>query len=59
MRATADIITAINGEPMTGMASLIAYLSSNTRPGDTVSLTVWRNGAPIDLSVQLTARPNS
>ncbi|MDZ4769383.1 MAG: trypsin-like peptidase domain-containing protein [Chloroflexota bacterium] len=53
-----DIITAINGETITGMPSLIAYLSSQTRPGDTVTLTVVRDGTEvIELPVTLDARP--
>jgi S1-C subfamily serine protease len=54
---SADIITAINGERITGMPSLVAYLASNTRPGDTVNLTVWRDGAEISLPVTLASRP--
>ena len=54
---TADIITAINGEPISGMNGLVSYLARNTRPGDTVNLTVWRDGQQITLQVQLSARP--
>lgn len=54
---SADIITAINGVPVAGMNELVSYLASNTRPGDTVNLTVWRGGQQISLPVQLSARP--
>ncbi|MBK8023839.1 MAG: trypsin-like peptidase domain-containing protein [Chloroflexi bacterium] len=55
-----DIITAINGESITGMPALIAYLASHTRPGDTVTLTVVRDGnEAIDLPVTLQARPGN
>ncbi|MCK6578667.1 MAG: trypsin-like peptidase domain-containing protein [Anaerolineae bacterium] len=55
-----DIITAIDGSTITGMPSLIAYLSSQTRPGDTVTLTVVRDGSQaIQLPVTLVARPES
>ncbi|MBL8134151.1 MAG: trypsin-like peptidase domain-containing protein [Anaerolineae bacterium] len=55
-----DIITAINGSTITGMPSLIAYLSSQTRPGDTVTLTVVRDGSQaIQLPVTLVARPEN
>jgi len=54
---SADIITAIDGEPISGMSALISYLARNTRPGDTVVLTVWRNGQELTLPVRLTARP--
>jgi len=54
----ADIITAINGQRISGMPGLVAYLASNTRPGDTVNLTVWRDGGEVNLPVTLSARPN-
>jgi 2-alkenal reductase len=56
---SADIITAINGVPISGMNGLVSYLASNTRPGDTVNLTVWREGQQIVMPVQLSARPTS
>ncbi|MGQ9887753.1 MAG: S1C family serine protease [Aggregatilineales bacterium] len=54
---SADIITAIDGQPISGMSALISYLARNTRPGDTVVLTVWRNGQELTLPVRLAARP--
>lgn len=53
----ADVITAIDGEPMTGMSTLVAYLASNTTPGQSVSLTVWREGQLFSASVTLGERP--
>lgn len=54
-----DIITAIDGVPMTGMSSLISYLASNTQPGQTVTMTVIRNGSEqLDLAITLTGRPD-
>lgn len=52
-----DIITAIDGVPLTGMSSLVSYLASYTVPGQTVNLTVWRDGQLINLSVVLGSRP--
>ncbi|RMF79749.1 MAG: PDZ domain-containing protein [Chloroflexi bacterium] len=52
-----DIITAINGEPLRGMADLIAYLGNNTQPGDTVTLTILRDGDEFDTDVRLIPRP--
>ena len=52
-----DVITAIDGVPVTGFNALIQYLSINTRPGDTVTLTVLRDGRYIDIPVTLGARP--
>ncbi len=55
---SADIITQIDGQPVTSMEALIAYLASNTKPGDTVNLTVVRNGTQeLTLPVTLAPRP--
>lgn len=56
--STADIITAINGRPLLGFDTLISYLAKYTKPGDTVTLSIIRDGAKMDLSVTLSARPN-
>jgi 2-alkenal reductase len=52
-----DIITAINGQSMTEMSEIIAYLNSTTLPGDTVSMTVLRDGQQLEIPVTLQARP--
>jgi 2-alkenal reductase len=52
----ADIVTAINGEPLNNIDDLIAYLALNTQPGDEVTLTVLRGGETIQLSVTLGTR---
>jgi S1-C subfamily serine protease len=55
-----DIITAIDGVPIAGMPTLIAYLASNTQPGQTVTLTVLRNGTELlELPVTLSPRPGA
>lgn len=54
-----DIITAINGKPVTEMNDLVSYLDSDTQPGDTVTLNVLRDGSPTTIQVTLQARPNS
>ncbi len=54
----ADIITAIDGVPVQDMSALVTYLAGNTRPGQTVTLTVWRDGEEIALTVTLTERPS-
>jgi len=51
-----DVITAIDGQPMTGMSTLVAYLASNTSPGQMVNLTVWREGQLFSTSVTLGER---
>jgi 2-alkenal reductase len=55
-----DIITAINGTPMTSMESLISYLANNTSPGQTVTLSIMRNGTQtFEVPVTLGTRPSS
>jgi S1-C subfamily serine protease len=47
-----DIITAIDGKPVHNTGELHAAMNSH-RAGDTVHLTVWRNGATIDVQAHL------
>ena len=52
-----DIITAINGEPITNFQELTVYLESETRVGDTVEVTLIRDGREMTVSVTLAERP--
>ena len=54
-----DIITAINGEPLTSINDLIVYLVNETRPGDEVTLDVIRDGQTIQVEVTLGSRPDN
>jgi S1-C subfamily serine protease len=55
-----DVIAAIQGEPMAGMSDLITYLVENTRPGDSVTLSLIRSGGEREsVSVTLGARPGN
>ena len=56
---SADIITAIDGLKITDMSGLVSYLANKTKPGQTINLTVLRDGSSINVPVTLTARPNS
>jgi len=56
---SADIITAIDGQKITDMSGLISYLAYKTKPGQTINLTVLRDGQEINLPVTLSARPSS
>ncbi len=51
-----DVITAIDGVGMSGMADLISYLALQTQPGQTVNMTVLRDGQSINVPVTLGAR---
>lgn len=52
-----DIITAIDGQPVRDFDQLIGWLAINTRPGQTVTLTVYRSGQTVSLPVTLMERP--
>jgi S1-C subfamily serine protease len=47
-----DVIVALNGKPVDGVASLLALLDDCT-PGEVVQLTLWRDGKKIRVPVTL------
>jgi len=53
-----DIITALNGVPIANLQDLNVYLESQTRVGDTVAVTVVRDGREMVLEATLTERPS-
>ena len=55
--AGGDIITAIDGLPVATFDDLLSYLTTNKSPGDTVVLTILREGQTMDVTVTLGARP--
>jgi len=57
LQAGGDIITAIDGQPVSTFDGLLSYLTTNKSPGDTVVLTVLRNGKSMDVTVTLGKRP--
>jgi len=52
-----DVITAVDGNPVKRFDDLISYLFIKTKPGQTVKVTVFRDGKNVELSVTLGARP--
>ena len=54
-----DIVTKINERDVKGMDDIIAYLSSNTSIGDTITLHVLRDGEELDIDLTLAARPTA
>ena len=52
-----DVITAMDGRDVKDSDELISLLSATHKPGDTVSLTVVRDGATIEIKVKLGERP--
>ncbi len=54
-----DIITAVDRQNITKMDQLVTFINQNTRPGDAITITVYRDGQYLDLKVNLSARPSS
>src|SRR5262249_11793268 len=55
--AGGDIIVAVDGQPVATGGDLRGWIENNHHPGDTVTVTVLRNGQTQDVSVQLSERP--
>jgi len=53
-----DIITAIDGQTMNNMSDIIAYLAIHAQVGQTVALTILRDGKTQTVSVTLGSRPS-
>jgi len=54
-----DVITAVDGLTITSTAELTVYLETETTIGDTVELTINRNGTVLTLSVRVAEQPAS
>ncbi len=54
-----DVIVEIAGTPILEPRGLIAYLETHTQPGDTIEVTIIRDGEELMLSVTLGERPES
>ncbi len=52
-----DVITAIDNQPVKTFGDLVDYLTSSTSVGQTVTLTILRDGQQQDVKVTLAARP--
>jgi S1-C subfamily serine protease len=52
-----DIITALNGQSIATYRELNVYLETRTRVGDTVEVSIIRDGQPMTISVVLAERP--
>ena len=55
--AGGDLITAIDGKSVRTFDELISYLVTNKSPGDSVVLTLIRDGQSQDITITLGARP--
>ena len=52
-----DVITAVNGQPVQKFEDLTSYLTNNTQVGQTITLTILRQGQQMDVKVTLGALP--
>jgi S1-C subfamily serine protease len=52
-----DIIVAVDGQPMRSSPDLLVYLERSRQPGDTVTVTVNRDGQNQDIPVRVGDRP--
>ncbi len=52
-----DIITAVDGEPIADIKALTVYLETQTQVGDTVEVTIVREGEEQNVQVTLAERP--
>jgi S1-C subfamily serine protease len=52
-----DIITAADGNPVTDFEDLVAFLARYAIVGQTINLTILREGKSIEVPLTLTARP--
>lgn len=52
-----DIITAINGQHVANGTDLISFLALETDVGETITLTIIRNGREQEVALTLNARP--
>ncbi len=52
-----DVITAIDSHPVKSFDDLVSYLAMETEVGQTVELSIIRDGKPMTVQVELQARP--
>lgn len=52
-----DVILAVDGETMKSFEDLASYLALQTRPGDTLHVTILRDGTEQTVEITLVSRP--
>jgi S1-C subfamily serine protease len=57
LQAGGDLIVAFDGRPVDTYEEMLSYLLTTKSPGDTVVLTVLRDGQPMDITLTLGERP--
>jgi len=59
LRAGGDVIVRMDEEVITTFDDLVAYLTRSTEPGQSIALTILRDGTEQRLTVTLRARPGN
>jgi S1-C subfamily serine protease len=54
-----DVIIAIDGHRIIGSQEFSTYMEENTRPNQTIDMTIDRNNQIMDISVLLGTRPSA
>ncbi|NMD30119.1 MAG: trypsin-like serine protease [Chloroflexi bacterium] len=54
-----DVITAVDGEPVSSFDDILLYIAFKAEPGQTIKLTVIRDGAQQEVDVTLEPRPQT
>lgn len=54
-----DVITAVNDQSVISFDDVLSFLQRFTSPGETITLTIMRNGESIDVPLTLAARPRT
>jgi S1-C subfamily serine protease len=52
-----DVILSVDGEPVSSIEELAGYLDQNKQPGDSVELSVQRDGEQLSLTAELAEWP--
>ncbi|RLM53241.1 PDZ domain-containing protein [Halobellus sp. Atlit-31R] len=58
VRIGGDVLLSVDGRPLQTTEDLGSYLALETRPGDSVELTLLRDGSERTVTVELGARPS-
>ncbi|HMN15314.1 MAG TPA: PDZ domain-containing protein, partial [Bellilinea sp.] len=54
-----DLVIAIDGKSIDTFNDLLVYIALETRPGQTVTLTIVRNGKESDIDLLIGSRPET
>ena len=52
-----DILTAIDDQPLDSESDLVLFLDTQAEIGQTIQVTLWRDGQQLVVPVMLTERP--